>query len=387
MTEEYEIEIIKNLNDLEIYKEDWERLYEHPNSSWIYFTTFIKNTKDIISPYVIVLKFFGKVTTILSGFIQKDIIKFLNIANFSLIKIRIKKLVIPYKYIIGELGSNTASMVCNEIDNALQKNEFQKIHMKNIEYKGCIYEYYFNNHKKMIIDENFDKKGIYRVDLDKDKDQFLNKLNKYHRRSKTPEKFSFDNIEISCYKSKDELSTFYKKAKVISQKSVKYALGYPFRETKERLRMYENLIEQNNFYAYTLSIDNEDCAFLILCIAKGICYFDQSGYDFKYKKYSPGAYLLIQALNDIMGKLTLKGIDFDPGDLSFKRRIAKSYSCVKDIKIYSKRPAAIGIYLLSQIEKKLREIRRNFLPKISFTEIKRNKIVKRLKNSDRLKTS
>jgi len=331
----YSCKIITEFKKMETYRNDWDKLSKHPNSSWDYYYSLVVNNSLISNPYLVVIEKNFRVISLMAGYISKSNISILKIGYSPLIKVKIKKLYVPNGCIMGELDSTVVEKVMLQIEKSLVVYSIDVMDIRFININSNIYSWYKDNILKSSANDSHLTVRYYKTDLAVYGEQFTINLNKYKRRSRTPDKFNFKTVTTNCYKGKNQIEEFVKIANEISLKSLKHKIGQPFIYTPEKKVRYLESADKENLYLYVLKIEDKPCAFLSMYIYYDTCYFDQSGYSYAFKYCSPGSYLLINSLYDVLNFNLARYIDFDIGMSSFKSRLLKKeYKEVIDIMIF-----------------------------------------------------
>jgi hypothetical protein len=144
-----------------------------------------------------------------------------------------------------------------------------------------------------------------------------------------------NNINFHCYKNENEISILCKDLEKISKNSLQGLLGYGFINNSENKNFLSILAKRCWLRAYLLYIDKLPCAFYICHFYKEQFFFRASGFDLRYKNYSPGFVLLKYILEDVYNfDEKVEEIDWGKGDEIFMRHLGYFSTEVGSIYIF-----------------------------------------------------
>ena len=373
-----EIVVITDAEELYSYKEEWDAFSNHVYSSWVYYYNRIKHNDYIEQPYVIIIKTDEKIQSIIAGYITTERTSLFKLGYSSLFSIKVRKIIIPIGCVMGDFAEIDLNRLLLVFKNSIKQLKADCLYFNYLNTDNEIYKYFLPRFK--YLKNNLTPVKHYSADLEKDRDLFIRKLNKYKKRSKTPDKFDFNSVEIDCFSSEEQIKDFIDHANTISQKSFKRNIGHSFIFPKEKEVLYKTAAKAHNLFCYTLKIDNKYCAFLSVIIHDGICYFDQSGYDHEYKYSSPGSYILIKALYDVLESNKVNKIDFGPEEISFKKRLSKDYDEVAHLVLHSTKLRSTLMRFASNISFHIKKNQKTSIHE-KMKEVHKQKIIKKLKST------
>ena len=142
------------------------------------------------------------------------------------------------------------------------------------------------------------------------------------RKEKRIQKEFQGKITFCCIKNEDEISRLGENIEKVSRNSFHGIFGHEFINNTENKNFLSIAANQDWLRGYLLYIEKIPCAYYICFIYKAIFYFRSSGFDEKYKNYSPGVVLLKHVLEDIYKhEKNIRETDWGIGDKIFKKHL------------------------------------------------------------------
>ena len=142
-------------------------------------------------------------------------------------------------------------------------------------------------------------------------------------------------ITFSCYNNEAEIAKLCDDIEEVARNSFQHILGHGFINNTTNENFLLISAKRGWLRGYLLYIDEIPCAYYICQIFKEIFSFHFSGFDERYKNYSPGVVLLKYVLEDIYKhEKNIKEIDWGMGDQIFKKHLGNYSFKVGSIYIF-----------------------------------------------------
>jgi hypothetical protein len=125
---------------------------------------------------------------------------------------------------------------------------------------------------------------------------------------------------MRCFKTKNELDTYFEHAEVVAKKSYQRALGVGFKLTDQHFRQAEIAANRGWFRGYVLYKNTIPVAFEEDYVCNGHCFNPYVGYNQDYRQSSIGTVLMVNAWKEMITNANAKVYDFGFGDGEYKRR-------------------------------------------------------------------
>ncbi|MDE5452811.1 GNAT family N-acetyltransferase [Bradyrhizobium sp. CSA112] len=160
---------------------------------------------------------------------------------------------------------------------------------------------------------------------------------------------AFPDNRIERFRAADEIARLMRDVESVAKRSYQRGLGVGFSETAHIESRLEFEARQGWLRAFVLYLDGKPRAFWIGSIRNQTFLSDFLGFDPDYAQYSPGMYLLMNALEEMSsdpsdGSVT--SIDFGIGDAFYKERLSNRYYQEAPVYIFAPNMKAVGVNAL-----------------------------------------
>lgn len=150
-------------------------------------------------------------------------------------------------------------------------------------------------------------------------------------------------IDLRCYRSEEEIGTFYTLARGLSARTYQerlLAAGLP--EGPEALAGMRELARADRARAWLLFVDDKAIAYL-WAPAEGLTLiYAYLGYDPDFAEYSPGTVLQLEAMRELMAERKFRLFDFTEGEGQHKRLFATGGVDCVDLLLVRKTPRLLA---------------------------------------------
>ena len=133
------------------------------------------------------------------------------------------------------------------------------------------------------------------------------------------------NIELRKFSTTDEIADFLTIGESISKLTYQeMLLNKGLRKTESLEEKLKLLAQEGWFRSYVLFADNTPISFIYGHQLDGVYIPLTSGYDQKWRKYSPGMIILYLIVLDLIGDPSMRALDFTGGSSPYKKRLSNS---------------------------------------------------------------
>lgn len=319
---EYEIKVLRSLEEIEDIRTFWETHQYYPDSDMDFYIAFCRANKANVKPLIYVLIRQGKPEAIMIGRIDNADYN-INFGYKVIFGTRLHLLNILYGGIIGTLSDPGYHLLFESLMKSLSRGEADIAIFNHLKIDSPIYHlatrrphYLFrdhapkvNQHWRSILPDSFDEFYSTRPK------NFKNNLKKYTK--KLNDRYGENKI-IKTYRQMSEYSVLLDDIESIASKTYHRGMGTGFKNnqtTKDRIIL---ALEQKRFRAYIMYIDRQPCAFLT-----GVRYGDTffpwaTGYDPAFHQYSPGTLIIMEMFKALYDEGRIHAIDFGFGEAFYK---------------------------------------------------------------------
>jgi hypothetical protein len=324
---EYDIRIIKSLEEIEDIRNFWETHQYYPDADIDFYIAFCRANKTNVRPHITVLMKQGRPVAMMIGRLYNTDFKF-RFGYKVLFSTKVRSLNILYGGIIGNLTDLAYDVLFNAIMNALSKGEADIAFFNHLISDSYIYNlvtqqplFFFRDHSpkshlhwKAILPDSFDE--FYRTCTK----NFKNNLKKYTKRLND---HYGENKIIKTYQYMSEYRILLDDIETIASKTYHRGMGVGFlydQTTKDRILL---ALEQQRFRAYIIYLSRQPCAFLT-GVKYGHTFFPwATGYDPSFNQYSPGTLIIMEMFKALYEEGDIQAVDFGFGDAFYKHNLCE----------------------------------------------------------------
>ncbi len=162
-------------------------------------------------------------------------------------------------------------------------------------------------------------------------------------------KFSADysgRITVECFRQAVDIEKMVRDAEEIAKKTHQRALGGGFMDRPWVRSVLRARAERDRMCGFILYIDDSPCAFWLGFLYSGVFHGEYAAYDRAYRKYSPGTFLTMKAIEYFRrrsGDASVSAIDFGTGDFWYKEQFCDRR--VEQASLYIFAPSFAGLWL------------------------------------------
>lgn len=344
----YTIRILRNIKEIEEIRPFWEAKQPHPNGDLDLLFNFINSRKEVVCPYVILILLHKKPEAMMVGIVEKKRIN-TNFVYKKLFGPKLQILKIKPERIYGNSDSIYSKAFVLELIKALKRKETDLVQLENFNIDSHIYKIARRTPGFLSRDYYPEIISHWKTKLPEIMDELFKNIgskqrHEIFRKERKIQKVYNGKTTFYCYKNENEINELLDEIKKVVVNSFQRTLGYYSINSMEFKIKWSIFARQGQLRGYLLYIEKMPVAFYICQIYKEILYFHYTGYDIRYKNYSPGVVLLKHILEDLYNSdKHIKEIDWGVGDTRFKKHFG-NYS-FKAGNIYIFPPTIYGLWL------------------------------------------
>ncbi|MEN6350232.1 MAG: GNAT family N-acetyltransferase [Syntrophomonas sp.] len=318
----YEIKIMRSIEEIEHFRNAWEKLQWHPDGDIDRFLMLLKARKEILRPHVLCLLQNGIPLTMIIGRIEKVQLS-IKFGYKSLLKPNVRSLTVGCGGIIGETPENICSQIISELCKSLAGHECDILFLQAVRTDTSFYECVKSQPKYICRDHHPVPSTHWRIILPSTYEEYLNIFSKKRKHNIKTEanriKKNFgDNCIIKCYREEKDIDVIIKDQEEIASKTYHRALGVGFVANDGTKKWYQNGLSRGLYRSYILYINESPKAFFDGVRYGDTVYLANTGYDSEYEYYHLGTFLLLHIVKNLCGEEGVKAIDFGLGDAKYK---------------------------------------------------------------------
>jgi hypothetical protein len=319
---EYDIRIIRSLDEIEDIRIFWETHQYYPDADIDFYIAFCRANKVNVKPHITILLKQGKPNAMMIGRVDNTDFNF-RFGYKVLFSTKVRSLNILYGGIIGNITDLAYNLLLEEIMDSLSKGEADIAFFNHVIVDSYIHNlamrlphFFLRDHSpksylhwKSSLPDSFDE--FYRTRPK----NFKNNLRKYTKRLN--DQYGENKI-VKTYQYMSEYRILLDDIETIASKTYHRGMGAGFlndQTTENRILL---ALEQQRFRAYIIYLSRQPCAFLT-GVKYGHTFFPwATGYDPSFTQYSLGTLIIMEMFKLLFEEGDIQTVDFGFGDAFYK---------------------------------------------------------------------
>ncbi|MEN6373597.1 MAG: GNAT family N-acetyltransferase [Smithella sp.] len=359
-TAEYDIRVIKSLEEIEDIRNFWETHQYYPDADIDFYIAFCRANKENVSPHITVLMKKGRPDAIMIGRVDHTDFNF-RFGYKVLFSTKVHSLNILYGGIIGNHSDLAHDLLFESVMDSLSKGKADVAFFNHVIVDSHIYNLVLNHPHYFFRDHSPKVNQHWMATLSDSFDEFYrtrpkNFKNNFKKNSKRLNDRYGNNKIVKIFQDISDYKILLDDIEIIASKTYHRGMSVGFlndQTTKERILL---ALEQERFRAYIIYLNSLPCAFLT-GVKYGNTFFPwATGYDPAFHQYSLGTLIIMEMFNAQYKEGDIQAVDFGFGDAFYKHNFCNHNWQEKPIYIYA--PTLKG--LLLNITKSLLDIISNF---------------------------
>ena len=323
----------------------WERWQFHPNTDIDYYPSRFKVRPEFLRPNVIVVCRDGMQEAMLIGRLDQLPMEFkLGFWRWSRGEMRV--LSFPFAGLLGNGSPENVRMIVGEIIRSLREQEADTASFVNLRVGSPLYEAVTQIPGLISRDQYPIAYPHFTMALPEDQNEWYRTMTHKSRhkvkRWATRLRAEGESFDIKCFRFESDLESMIPDVEAVAHKTYQRGLGVGFMDNEEVRQRLWLAARKGWLRTYILYVGGKPSAFLVAAVYRGTMHVDFVGYDPKYERYSPGAFLITNVLEGNCGG-EVKEVDFAYGEEDYKHHFSTKQWSEATVRIF--RPSVKGLVL------------------------------------------
>jgi hypothetical protein len=321
------VRVLRSVAELETLRPFWSRAGGRRDSDLDVYLATLESLGSSVRPHVIVLYRDGQPEAILVGRYEDAILR-MHLGYFPIARPRARLLVFVQGSARGALDSGNIALLMHGLKDSLQQGDADLALFHYLDVDSGLYRQAAHADSFLTRDAFPDMDPHWHRILEPGAEPTWQGFNGKHRahlrkRLKHLAAACGGEIRVRAYNTENDLDALFRDAEVIASKTYQRKLGVGFADTPVRRACCRVFAQKGWLRAYVLFAGDIPCAFVVGTLGDGCFCGDFLGYEPSLRKYSPGSYLLVWALDE-MCRQGAREIDFGCGAGEYKERFGTS---------------------------------------------------------------
>ena len=363
------IEILRSVLEIEQYRTFWEAQSSTRDAQIDFYLSHISCSPNVLRPHVLVYFRANRPITLLVARLER--------ASLNL-KFGYKRLPSPILRIIrmvhggllGELDELISELLCDSLKKSMKEEEVDATSLHFIDINSPFFKTIYDNTNFMFRGNVLSKETHHFLYLTEINGSFLNHLTKRERshqrqREKALLKSYNSDVKIVKMHGTEYVQRIIKIADKIMEMSYQRSLGVGFEtSTQNDIQMYFEA-QKGWLYAYVLYLDGTPRAFWIGSLQNRVFLSEYLAFDQDHGRHSPGMYLLMKSIDELIKAGECEFIDFGIGHADYKSRLGNKHRDEVNFWIFATSLRGLWLSFLSRSISSLSEVVKFMLDKFN----------------------
>lgn len=319
------IRVLKSVEQLELVRALWEDWGNHPNSAWRQYQLVLSYMPGVIKPYVVTAYRGDSPECFVIGRLELNPVPF-KLGYYDRFRPRLKALSFMHEGILGDISHESADLVIERIRRGLVEEGADVAILNSYRVDSALYLAAVK-----AVGSRFGATAtstrIHRsMSLAASVEDFWSRLSakarkNLRRQCRQLEAAFAGRLLMKCYQESEHVDAAIQDAELVAKTTYQRAMRVGFQDDEFTRRRMHLQARQGEFLGFVLTIDGTPCAFWLGSVRRSIFYSSSMGYNSAYASHSPGMYLIVKAIESMIGRQTrqaVSGIDFGQGDAQYK---------------------------------------------------------------------
>jgi len=340
------VRVLRSIAELESLRPFWSRFGGRRDSDLDVYLATLQSLGSNVRPHVIALYRDGQPEAILAGRYEDTVLR-MHLGYFPVVRPRARLLVFVQGAARGKLDATNIALLLRGLKDSLRQGDADLALFHYLDVDSELYRQAACGFSFLTRDAFPDQDPHWHRILAPGTGSAWQGFNGKHRadlkkRLKHLAAECAGEIRVRAYNTEDDLDALFRDVEAIASKTYQRRLGVGFADTPVTRACCRVFAQKRWLRAYVLFAGDTPCAFLAGSLSDGSFCGDFLGYDSSLRKYSPGTYLLIWALDEIC-RQGAREIDFGCGAGEYKERFGTS--CRQRAHVFIAAPTCQGVML------------------------------------------
>jgi CelD/BcsL family acetyltransferase involved in cellulose biosynthesis len=341
--ESVRVRVVRTLEEVEQIRSVWMAWPEHRDADIDVFLTVLRCEAEGAEPHIIVIERNGRPDAIVVGMLTVSNLRE-RIAYVSLPISNVRTLSFAYRGFLGKQTEENCNLVLNEIERSLRRREADIALLGYVREDSPLYQVAARPQSVWTRGVSSASQTHWKMNITEAQDGIFATISGDHKRKLRAEakKFraAFSDLEVVRFEGSERFDVLMNDAEQVAATTYQRALGAGFSNTKSVRDLLALEAEKGWLRAYILYFGGRPGAFWIGSVYNGVFLSEYLAHDPAHAKFSPGTFLLMQAMEEFQGA-QITGIDFGIGDALYKQRFSNQHWKENTLSAYA--PTWVGM--------------------------------------------
>jgi hypothetical protein len=323
-------------------------MQNHPNSDIDFYLMILESRKEILRPHVMVLYRGGYPEAMLIGRLEQERVEF-RIGYRTVVRTHARVLTIVYGGRLGNESKANDEAFVSELTSSLKRGEADMAFLSYLRADSALYDVATRTPSFLCRDHFPVVNPHWTMSLAGSVPDVYRKLSHGARWQLRKLLKDFKgNVKVRCFRDPETMEHMIEAAEQIATNTYQRGLGVGFIDNNETRRRISFVAKRDWLRSYVLYVDGNPCAFSIGTVYGKRFHLNYLGYDPNYRKYSPGTFVLIRAIEDLHAN-GIREIDFGFGDAFYKKLFGDQTWQEASVSIFAPTLKGVQVKLLNML--------------------------------------
>ena len=343
------VKVYQTLESIELIRPAWDRLQQHPNADFDFYTTILRTRRTIVRPHVVTVEEGGEVMAMLIGRIEEATVKF-RLGYLDLLRPRVRSLTIVYGGVLGDLSERYAELLVDSLQEALRRGEADVVTFSKISVESALYKVALRRPGGLRRDLAPASASHWAIELPSSFEGILKRLspkrrNEFKRKARRFHGAFPDQVRYHFYTAPGDCPRLCAEVEEVARLTYQRGLRAGFVDDEEHRARLALAAARGELLACLVYLNERPCAFGIGVIHRNVFHWEFTGYDPSLRRYQIGTLVLAKILDHLCQK-GIRRFDFGLGDADYKRDLATVGWQESTVHLFAPRLRPIAINLV-----------------------------------------
>src|ERR1051325_10464694 len=327
---------VTNESRLPELRADWDRLVQHPNAEFEFFSLIIKLRPEVLSPCVFTLQKGGTTRAILAGRVEEAFETF-RLGYLRLWNMRIRRVCFVYGGNMGVVEPDDAAKLVDAVSSLLRDKRLDYAEFSHLKQEEPLNKAVRGRRPLIIADKVRETSIHYVLNVPAKFSDFLAGIKNRRRFTKMSRGLENDfpgKVSVRRFSTQEEVREFWRDAEIIAAQTYHRQLGVGLRGDEEHRQRFELIARRGQFRGIIMYIQGKPSAFWCGTHFGNMLHLGATGYVPDFRKYELGTLLFLRLLEDCCGT-EVGAFDFGFGDAPYKQRFANESWVEETVYLYA----------------------------------------------------
>lgn len=354
VTERVAVRVIRKLEEIEDVRGIWSRWQRHPVADIDFYLSQECSGPGFVRPHIVLLYRDGIPDAMLVGKVLDMRVTDFTIGPWNVWKPQARVLRIPHGGLLGNAAPENCEIVVKEIMTSLDRGEADVATFRGFRVDSPMVYYARYSPSYLYRDPSPQTVLHCSMNLPSTVEEVFPSLSKLHRRNirsaarKLIADFG-DRLRVSRFREITEANCMIRDLEHVAQNAWQRGRSGGFIDTEHMRKRLYLAARKGWLRGYILYLGDQPCAFAVGTLYDNIFYWDYTGYDPRYERYSPGTFLFMRMVDDLCCQ-NVRTVDFGFGEEAYKQRFGNcKWQDAEMICLFAGSPRGIALRILRTV--------------------------------------